>query len=90
MEPSRVPEDDISIEDELDIENALNELDWVDEDTDMEPEDEEEEECEEESTDFSDDEYQEFCIECGDRAILTVRNAHYCDLCYEGVYRDYD
>lgn len=89
MEASNNPEVEVNDDEEYDtddIDALLEELEWVDEDVYVE----DEEDYDEESSDFSDDECLSPCVECGDHSVITIDNISLCDICYDGLYRDYD
>lgn len=89
MEPSNNMEVEIEENEGYTTDDIEEILEWIDEDVELENE-EEEEEYEEESTDFSDDECYSLCVECGDSGVVTVNNTTLCEVCYDGIYRDYD
>jgi len=70
-----------------DIDELLEELDWIDEDVEFH---ESSEELEDEEDSVEDIDMENICAECGDLSTIVINDIHYCEDCYDGLYRNFD
>jgi hypothetical protein len=69
-----------------DIDKLLEELEWVDEDVEF---DESIEHIDDDDS-MEDVDMENICMECGDLSVIVNNNMHYCENCYDGLYRNFD